>query len=427
LTPEDESLRLAHRERALHMWLNLVGHKVVLTLTDATVVEGILHTATPLVMAKLEERNQYVLKAVRVVQQPTTGTAPAGSTWLVAMDRVVQMHVKSLAKTATNGRAAFTDTEISGAMAGSSAKDLQEAGSAWTTAPKAGGAALNSRAEALGGGTPAAVETKVGLAGSIGQWDQFKANETLFNVKGSYDENLYTTELDKTALSAAAKAKAARLAKEIEGTASTNWHVAEERGQKVQGDFDEEDLYSGVLKTSAVPAAAAAAPGMSYAKVAKSSAEEKQEVLETAVAAVKIEADAKVEDTPVVTPPPVETVAKVETKKEEKPAAAPEEKKDAPKSTKLSANAKSFSLNFNAKSFTPTFESAPAAEVPPVPLVDPNTGMPLAHVPPGGAAYMQQPQQGKLVWKMPFSRTQLFLVVWRLTDNFRSYFVVEQE
>jgi PAB1-binding protein PBP1 len=392
LTPEDESLRLAHRERALHMWLNLVGHKVVLTLTDATVVEGILHTATPLVMAKVEERNQYVLKAVRVVQQPTTGTAPAGSTWLVAMDRVVQMHVKSLAKTATNGRAAFTDTEISGATAGSSAKDLQEAGSAWTTAPKAGGAALNSRAEALGGGTPAAVETKVGLAGSIGQWDQFKANETLFNVKGSYDENLYTTELDKTALSAAAKAKAARLAKEIEGTASTNWHVAEERGQKVQGDFDEEDLYSGVLKTSAVKAAAA--PGMSYAKVAKSSAEEKQEALETAVAAVKIEADAKVEDTPVVTPPPVKTVAKVETKKEEK--------KDAQKSTKLNANAKSFSLNFNAKSFTPTFESAPAAEVPPVPLVDPNTGMHLAHVPPGGAAYMQQPQQGKLVWKMPF-------------------------
>ena len=28
---------------------------------------------------------------------------------------------------------------------------------------------------------------------------------------------------------------------------SSNFHVAEERGQKVEGDFDEEDLYSGVL------------------------------------------------------------------------------------------------------------------------------------------------------------------------------------
>jgi hypothetical protein len=382
------------------MWMNLVGHKVVLTLTDGTVVEGILHTATPLELAQASERNQYVLKAVRVVKAPSTGSAPSGSTWLVSMERVVQMHVKSLAKTATtNGRAAFTDTEISGATAGSSAKDLQEAGSAWTTAPKTGGAALNSRAEALGGGTPAAaaVETKVGLgAGSIGQWDQFKANETLFNVKGSYDENLYTTQLDKTALSAAAKAKAERLAKEIEGTASTNWHVAEERGQKVQGDFDEEDLYSGVLKAPAV-AAATAAPGMSYAKVAKSSAEEKQEALETAVTALKVEVDTKVEETPVVTPPPAETTAKVEPKEEEKKVAVPEEKKEAPKSAKkLNANAKSFSLNFNAKSFTPTFGSAPAPEAPQAPLVvDPNTGMHVAHVPPGGAAYMQQPPQGR--------------------------------
>ena len=42
--------------------------------------------------------------------------------------------------------------------------------------------------------------------------------------------------------------RAERLAKEIEGTASRNIHVQEERGQvsEQDGDWDEEDKYSGV-------------------------------------------------------------------------------------------------------------------------------------------------------------------------------------
>ena len=57
------------------------------------------------------------------------------------------------------------------------------------------------------------------------------------------------TSLDKrhSSFNSQRKKEADRLSREIEGTVSSNFHVAEERGQKVEGDFDEEDLYSGVL------------------------------------------------------------------------------------------------------------------------------------------------------------------------------------
>ena len=42
----------------------------------------------------------------------------------------------------------------------------------------------------------------VGL-GPDGKWDQFAANEKLFGVRTSFDENLYTTRLDKASAVAA--------------------------------------------------------------------------------------------------------------------------------------------------------------------------------------------------------------------------------
>lgn len=86
-----------------------------------------------------------------------------------------------------------------------------------------------------------------GLDGSIGDWDQFSANEKKFNVKASFDENLYTTKLDFSSINPYQRAEAERIAKEIESTSSTNMHVAEERNQAIATDYDEEDRYSGVL------------------------------------------------------------------------------------------------------------------------------------------------------------------------------------
>ncbi|WVR07382.1 hypothetical protein IAU60_004423 [Kwoniella sp. DSM 27419] len=81
-------------------------------------------------------------------------------------------------------------------------------------------------------------------------WDQFETNERLFGTKTSFQEELYTTKLNKSGADFKKREKEAeRLAAEIMGTASKNVHIAEERGQVEEGATkDEEEKYSGVVR-----------------------------------------------------------------------------------------------------------------------------------------------------------------------------------
>jgi len=224
------------RERFLHLQLSLVGQKVTMTLTNGAVIDGVLHTFTPFENMPKDHRNKYVIKAAHVVKGEVD---IKGGTLIIGADKVSNLHVKSirLEQTSRAADSFQTDTDIS--SGGASVKDeLVMAGNAWTSA----GAETerNGRAELFG--------TKIGdLNGKIGQWDQFQANEKKFGVKASFDENLYTTSLDKNTVDKKKQEEAERLAREIEGQATSNMHLAEERGQVVEGDYDEEDRYSGVL------------------------------------------------------------------------------------------------------------------------------------------------------------------------------------
>ena len=266
-TPSNNGMSTILRERFLHLSLALVGQKVQVTQINGAVMEGVLHTFTPFPRLSPDMKNMYVLKAVKTVKPPKTteGDSAAsvpkdGSTVIIPVNKVLYLHAKSvdLRRTASNGSAGFTptnktkadlrtDTEISAGFSGRN-RELVAAGSAWTTASAAGKTRLEALAGSLeekrkGFGTAAGT----GLSGSIGQWDQFKANQELFNVSASFDENLYTTALDKSQIDAKKIAEAERIAREIENTTSSNLHVAEERGQLVETDYDEEDRYSGVL------------------------------------------------------------------------------------------------------------------------------------------------------------------------------------
>ncbi|KEY66991.1 hypothetical protein S7711_05111 [Stachybotrys chartarum IBT 7711] len=87
-----------------------------------------------------------------------------------------------------------------------------------------------------------------------GHWDQFAENERLFGLKTDYDENMYTTVIDKSHPQYRQRfAAAEKKAREIERSAPTTAHVAEERvmdfaGSKDQLGEDEEDKYSGVRR-----------------------------------------------------------------------------------------------------------------------------------------------------------------------------------
>ncbi|KAH6960680.1 hypothetical protein HG530_004348 [Fusarium avenaceum] len=93
-----------------------------------------------------------------------------------------------------------------------------------------------------------------------GTWDQFAENERLFGLKTNYDENFYTTAIDKSHPEYKERIAAAeKKAREIERSAPTTAHVAEERVMDyVGGDDggDEEDKYSGVRRQDFPPLSA---------------------------------------------------------------------------------------------------------------------------------------------------------------------------
>lgn len=127
-----------------------------------------------------------------------------------------------------------TDKEISWQkqqQQGSGQRELAR----WDSGPSSAGAGVDFEKEArLGGG-----------------WDQFEVNRKLFGVTTSFDESVYTTQLDSSAPGFREKeAEAARLAREILTKQASNIHLAEERGQVVGADYDEEERYGAVVRDS---------------------------------------------------------------------------------------------------------------------------------------------------------------------------------
>lgn len=109
-------------------------------------------------------------------------------------------------------------------------------------------------------------------------WDQFATNAALFGATTTYSEDLYTTRLDRSKQGFKQREREAeRLAREIEGQATTNVHVAEERGQQVQGGegWDEEDRYSGVQRRAGAYVPPGARGGRVVGKEAGKDAERK--------------------------------------------------------------------------------------------------------------------------------------------------------
>ncbi|GJN74228.1 hypothetical protein PLICBS_008319 [Purpureocillium lilacinum] len=96
---------------------------------------------------------------------------------------------------------------------------------------------------------------------SSGHWDQFAENERLFGLKTDYDENIYTTAINKNHPQYKERIAAAeRKVREIERSAPVTAHVAEERimdfvGGGSGGD-NEEDKYSGVRRQEFPPLSA---------------------------------------------------------------------------------------------------------------------------------------------------------------------------
>lgn len=135
-----------------------------------------------------------------------------------------------------NGTETFrTDTDISGPAGQGAGRTLQkyDFGS--------GGSGADGSLE--GGLESGGKFGNAKKSGGTGAWDQFAVNERLFGTKTNFDEEMYTTKLDRSGADFRDKEKRAQaIADEILGTAATNSHQAEERGAVVDDSgLDEED------------------------------------------------------------------------------------------------------------------------------------------------------------------------------------------
>lgn len=91
--------------------------------------------------------------------------------------------------------------------------------------------------------SPAENDVDLSIDSSAEPWDQFRANELKFGLKTDYDENIYTTRIDRSTPQYRQQAAAAkRLAREIERNPTGIAHSREERGLADEnGELDEEE------------------------------------------------------------------------------------------------------------------------------------------------------------------------------------------
>lgn len=123
-----------------------------------------------------------------------------------------------------------------------------------STPGAAPGPAPNARGDELTFGSTSAAQG----------WDQFATNQQLFGVTTNYDEEVYTTKLDRSRPDFKEKERAAiALANEINNATTNNPHLAEERGVVDDSGINEEDKYGAVVrgKNAYVPPNARSAAG----------------------------------------------------------------------------------------------------------------------------------------------------------------------
>ncbi|WRX27804.1 LsmAD domain - like 1 [Theobroma cacao] len=85
---------------------------------------------------------------------------------------------------------------------------------------------------------------------TVRNWNQFETNQKLFGVKSTFNEELYTTKLERGPQMRELEKEAMRIAREIEGEETQDLHLAEERGFHLHDNFDidEERRFSSVYR-----------------------------------------------------------------------------------------------------------------------------------------------------------------------------------
>ncbi|KAF8972204.1 hypothetical protein BDZ97DRAFT_1913428 [Flammula alnicola] len=219
----------APRDRVLQALSGLTGTTVTLVTKTAQRYEGVIASTN-----SEGDTHGVTLKDVKDITNPGT---PLKDSFFIASTNIESYTSGPADAKPTNGDSFRTDADISQKKpAPGRERDLQ----AWVPSGDGAHPALSGDDDTFG---PSA-------ANSSTAWDQFSANEQLFGVKASFDEDLYTTKLDRSAPDFKERErKAQKIANEIIGAATSNPHIAEERGLSVDDSgVNEEDKYGAVVR-----------------------------------------------------------------------------------------------------------------------------------------------------------------------------------
>ncbi|TCD69353.1 hypothetical protein EIP91_007909 [Steccherinum ochraceum] len=235
------------QDRILQQLSGLTGTTVTLSTKTAQRYEGVIAST-----GGEGDTTGVTLKDVKELTAPGT---PLKDTLFVASTNIDTWSSGPADAKAPNGTDSFkTDTDIGAKGAGKRERELQAWQPAAETPAEANPPSASSQIlSAMNAGARNQDDLTFGPGASHGNqsWDQFDVNEKLFGVKASFDEEQYTTKLDRNAPDFKEKEKKAQqLANEILGSTANNSHIAEERVMNFTGDIgtNEEDKYGAVVR-----------------------------------------------------------------------------------------------------------------------------------------------------------------------------------
>ncbi|XP_024015401.1 polyadenylate-binding protein-interacting protein 4 isoform X2 [Eutrema salsugineum] len=233
------SLKKHSRDSLVYLTTCTIGHHVEVHLKNGSVYSGIFHAAD------VEKNFGIILKMASLIKEGILRghksrsefvRKPPSKTLIIPADELVQVVAKDLSVSSDGMLNAvqsekpmelLTDSSISQSSHVNHGRVLQR----WVPDEDA----------------PQGLENVFDNPWNRG-WDQFKANESLFGVKSTFDEELYTTKIERATRTRELEEQAVRIAREIEGENTRDLHVAEERGLQLNEkfDIDEETKYSAV-------------------------------------------------------------------------------------------------------------------------------------------------------------------------------------
>ncbi|KAI3455605.1 hypothetical protein Pfo_012268 [Paulownia fortunei] len=229
------------RDRLIFLTTCLIGHQVEVQVMDGSVFSGIFHSTNA-------EDFGIVLKMAHSIKDGSRGqknisdspTKPPSRTLIIPAKDLVQVIAKGVPVTRdgfTNElqhekeQELMTDSCISQSRHVEVGRELEP----WVPDEN----------------DPGCPELEHIFDGPWNRgWDQFEANETLFGVKSTFNEELYTTKLERGPQMTELEREALRIAREIEGEETLDLHLAEERGIQLDGnlEMDEETRFSSVYR-----------------------------------------------------------------------------------------------------------------------------------------------------------------------------------